>query len=90
MTGAPKVEAMQVIEALEPVRRGLYCGAFGWVGFDGALDLAVAIRIAEVKEGRARIHAGGAVLLDSDPQEEELEARTKARALLVAAAEARS
>lgn len=90
VTGAPKVEAMQVIEALEPVRRGLYCGAFGWVGFDGALDLAVAIRIAEVKEGRARIHAGGAILLDSDPQEEELEARTKARALLKAAAEARA
>lgn len=89
VTGAPKVEAMQVIEALEPVRRGLYCGAFGWVGFDGALDLAVAIRIAEVTPaGRARIHAGGAVLLDSDPREEELEARTKARALLVAAGEA--
>lgn len=90
VTGAPKVEAMQVIEALEPVRRGLYCGAFGWVGFDGALDLAVAIRIAEVKGGRARIHAGGAILLDSDPSEEELEARTKARALLAAAGEARA
>jgi para-aminobenzoate synthetase component I len=90
VTGAPKVEAMRVIEDLEPVRRGLYCGAFGWVGFDGALDLAVAIRIAEVKEGRARIHAGGAVLLDSDAAEEELEARTKARALLAAAAEARA
>lgn len=87
VTGAPKVEAMEVIEALEPVRRGLYCGAFGWVGFDGALDLAVAIRIAEVTPaGRARIHAGGAVLLDSDPAAEEEEAALKARALLRAAA----
>ena len=48
-----------MIDALEPVRRGLYCGAFGWVGWDGALDLAVAIRVAACAEGRAAIHAGG-------------------------------
>ncbi len=89
VTGAPKLRAIEVIEELEPVRRGLYCGAFGWVGWDGALDLAVAIRIAACEAGRALIHAGGAVLLDSDPAAEEREAALKARALLRAAAEAR-
>ncbi|MGE0707797.1 MAG: anthranilate synthase component I family protein [Planctomycetota bacterium] len=90
VTGAPKVRAQEVIEALEPVRRGLYCGAFGWVGFDGALDLAVAIRILDLTRDRTDVHAGGAVLLDSDPDAEEREARTKARALLRAAGAGRA
>ena len=85
VTGAPKIRACEVIEALEPVRRGLYCGAFGYVGFDGAMDLAVAIRIAAVEGSRAWVHGGGAVVLDSDPAEEEREAAAKVRALLRAA-----
>jgi para-aminobenzoate synthetase component 1 len=89
VTGAPKVAAMQAIESLEPVRRGLYCGAFGWVGFDGSLDLAVAIRILDVTANLIDLHAGGAVLLDSCPAAEEEEARAKASALLRAVAEAR-
>lgn len=85
VTGAPKVRAMEVIDALEPVRRGPYCGAFGWVGWDGALDLAVAIRIAVATPVRTLVHAGGAVLLDSDAAAEEREGRVKARAGLRAA-----
>ena len=90
VTGAPKVRALEVIEELEPVRRGLYCGAFGWVGFEGALDLAVAIRICDLTPTRTDVHAGGAVLLDSDPTGEEREARAKASPLLAACAAARA
>ena len=86
VTGAPKVRAMEVIDELEPVRRGAYCGAFGYVGWDGSMDLAVAIRIMWLERARALAHAGGAVLLDSDPAAEERETRTKARPLLRAAA----
>jgi anthranilate/para-aminobenzoate synthase component I len=86
VTGAPKIRALEVIEALEPVRRGLYCGAFGYVGWDAQLDLAVAIRIAACEGQRAYVHAGGAVLLDSDPAAEERETVAKADALLRAAA----
>jgi para-aminobenzoate synthetase component 1 len=82
VTGAPKVRALEVIDALEPARRGPYCGAFGWVGFDGALDLAVAIRVVVAAPDRTFVHAGGAVTLGSDPAAEEREARLKARALL--------
>jgi para-aminobenzoate synthetase component 1 len=82
VTGAPKIRAMEVIDDLEPVRRGLYCGSFGYVGFDGAADLAVAIRIVHCDGERAHVHAGGAVLLKSDPDEEERETLAKARALL--------
>lgn len=86
VTGAPKVRAMEVIDELEPVRRGAYCGAFGYVGWDGSMDLAVAIRILWLERERAFAHAGGAVLLDSSPAAEERETRAKARALLEAAA----
>lgn len=86
VTGAPKVRAMEVIDALEPVRRGAYCGAFGHVGWDGSMDLAVAIRILWLESARALLHAGGAVLLDSTPAAEERETRHKALPLLRAAA----
>jgi para-aminobenzoate synthetase component 1 len=85
MTGCPKVRAMDVIEQLEPVRRGPYAGAFGWVSPDGACDLAVVIRTAVVKAGRAYLHVGGAIVADSEPRAEYdeslLKARTVARAL---------
>jgi para-aminobenzoate synthetase component 1 len=89
VTGAPKIRAMEVIDRLEPVRRGLYCGAFGYVGWDGCLDLAVAIRVVACEGSRALVHAGGAILLDSDPAAEEREAALKARALWRAAQGAR-
>jgi para-aminobenzoate synthetase component 1 len=85
MTGCPKVRAMQVIEQLEPVRRGPYAGAFGWIAPDGACDLAVVIRTAVVTGGRAYLHVGGAIVADSEPRAEYdeslLKARTVARAL---------
>jgi para-aminobenzoate synthetase component 1 len=85
MTGCPKVRAMQVIEELEPVRRGPYAGAFGWVAPDGACDLAVVIRTAVVTAGRAHLHVGGAIVADSQARgeydESLLKARTVARAL---------
>jgi anthranilate/para-aminobenzoate synthase component I len=85
MTGCPKVRAMQVIEQLEPVRRGPYAGAFGWVAPDGACELAVVIRTAVVTGGTAYLHVGGAIVADSEPRAEYdeslLKARTVARAL---------
>jgi para-aminobenzoate synthetase component I len=85
MTGCPKVRAMQVIEQLEPVRRGPYAGAFGWIAPDGACELAVVIRTAVVTERRAYLHVGGAIVADSEPRaeydESMLKARTVARAL---------
>ncbi len=85
MTGCPKVRAMDVIEHLEPVRRGPYAGAFGWISPDGACDLAVVIRTAVVTDGRAYLHVGGAIVADSEPRSEYdeslLKARTVARAL---------
>ena len=79
MTGCPKVRAMELIEQLEPVRRGPYAGAFGWVGPDGACDLAVVIRTAVVTRGRAYLHVGGAIVADSTPRDEYEESLVKAR-----------
>jgi para-aminobenzoate synthetase component 1 len=79
MTGCPKVRAMGVIEQLEPVRRGPYAGAFGWIAPDGACDLAVVIRTAVVTGGRAYLHVGGAIVADSEPRAEYDESLLKAR-----------
>ena len=79
MTGAPKVRAMQLIEQLEPVRRGPYAGAFGWLAPDGACDLAVVIRTAVVTRGRAYLHVGGAIVADWMPAGEYEESLVKAR-----------
>ncbi len=70
ITGAPKPRAMEVIEALEPLPRGIYTGAIGWVGADGDLDLNVAIRTIEFDENGARFGIGGAVTAESDPAAE--------------------
>ncbi len=77
ITGAPKVRAMQLIDDLEPVRRGPYCGAFGYFG-PGALELAIAIRIGVVVGSELRVHVGGGIVADSDPAEELAETDTKA------------
>lgn len=78
MTGAPKIEAMRVIRELEPVPRGAYAGAMGWIGLDGALDLAMVIRTVVLGTEGASLHVGGAVVTESVPEEELAEAYAKA------------
>lgn len=86
VTGAPKVRAMEIIAELETAPRGPYCGAHGWFGDDGAMDLAVAIRIAACTDGMAVIHAGGGITADSDPAAEYDETLVKAGPILAALA----
>ena len=81
ITGAPKIRAMQIIEELEPVPRGVYTGAIGYFSFDGHLDLNIAIRTVVLKDGRAWFHAGGGIVADSDPEAEYQETLDKARGL---------
>jgi len=78
ITGAPKVRAMQIIDELEPVRRGPYCGAIGYLGAGGAIELAIAIRIAVLAGGELRLHVGGGIVADSDPARELAETDDKA------------
>ncbi|MDP3936567.1 MAG: aminodeoxychorismate synthase component I [Deltaproteobacteria bacterium] len=80
ITGAPKIRAMEIIEALEVAPRGIYTGAIGGIGFSGRMDLAIAIRTAVLREGRARFHVGGGIVADSKPAEEYRETLTKAEA----------
>jgi len=82
MTGAPKIEALKVIDERETCRRGVYAGGLGWWDDGGALDLHVVIRTAAVSGGRARFGVGGAVTADSDPHAEYVESMDKARALV--------
>jgi anthranilate synthase component 1 len=85
VSGAPKVRAMEIIDELEPVKRGLYAGAVGYIGFHGDMDLAIAIRTAVLKDGQIHVQAGGGLVADSDPEAEWQETRNKARAMLRAA-----
>ncbi len=85
VSGAPKVRAMEIIDELEPVKRGLYAGAVGYIGFHGDMDLAITIRTAVIKEGQIHVQAGGGIVADSDPEFEWQESRNKARAMLCAA-----
>jgi para-aminobenzoate synthetase component 1 len=80
ITGAPKRRAMEIIEELEPVRRGPYTGATGWLGAAGDLDFAVAIRTALVRGGRLHLSVGGGIVADSSPEAELAETEAKARA----------
>jgi len=82
MTGAPKIEAMSIIDALEPVKRGIYSGSIGYMDFAGNADLNIVIRTILIKENKAYFQVGGAVVADSDPRDEYLETLTKARALV--------
>jgi anthranilate synthase component 1 len=82
LSGAPKVRAMEVIEALEPTRRGLYGGVVGYVDVAGDLDTAVAIRTVVMRNGRAYVQAGAGIVADSDPLTEDIESRNKAAAVL--------
>ena len=85
--GAPKLRAMDIIAELEPVARGVYCGAIGWIGDDGALDLNIAIRTVTLANGTASLHAGGGITALSDPVAEHQETLDKAQALLDALGE---
>jgi anthranilate synthase component 1 len=88
LTGAPKVRAMELIDELEPVRRGVYGGAVGYLDAAGDLDMAIAIRTAVVRDGTAYVQASAGIVADSDPASEEQETRNKARAVLQALATA--
>ncbi len=90
VSGAPKVRAMEIIDELEPVKRGIYAGAVGYLGFQGDMDLAIAIRTAVVKDGQIHVQAGAGIVADSDPDAEWQETQNKARALLRAAEMAES
>ncbi len=85
VSGAPKVRAMEIIDELEPTKRGIYAGAVGYLGFNGDMDLAIAIRTAVVKDGRIYVQAGAGIVADSDPDSEWHETLNKAKAQLRAA-----
>ena len=85
VSGAPKVRAMEIIDELEPLKRGVYAGAVGYIGFHGDMDLAIAIRTALLKGGHLYVQAGGGIVADSVPEAEWQETQNKARAVLRAA-----
>ncbi len=86
VSGAPKVRAMEIIDELEPHRRGVYAGAIGYIGFDGNTDMCIAIRTIVMKNRRGFVQAGAGIVADSDPAREYQETLNKARAVLQAAA----
>lgn len=85
VTGAPKVRAMEIIDDLEPVKRGVYSGAVGYLGFNGDMDVAIAIRTAVLKDGQLHAQAAAGIVADSDPPAEWRETQHKTRAILRAA-----
>ena len=85
VSGAPKVRAMEIIDELEPVKRGVYAGSVGYLGFGGDMDLAIAIRTAVIKDGLLNVQAGAGIVADSNPDAEWQETLNKARAVLRAA-----
>ena len=82
ITGAPKLRAMEIIEELEPHRRGVYCGSIGYLGFDGGMDTSIVIRTMVHARGMTRLWAGGGIVADSDADAEYRETYHKASALL--------
>lgn len=82
ITGAPKIRAMEIIEELEPNRRGVYCGAIGYIGFDGKLDTNIAIRTAVINNEELSYYAGGGIVADSDGSKEYLETLDKASTMI--------
>jgi anthranilate synthase component 1 len=90
VSGAPKVRAMEIIDSLEPTKRGPYAGVVGYLDFSGNIDTAIAIRTLIVgDDGRASVQAGAGIVADSVPEHEDLECHNKARALLAAIPAAR-
>ena len=88
VSGAPKIRALEVIRALEPVKRNVYSGAVGYIGWHGDADTAIAIRTAVIQDGRLHVQAGAGIVYDSDPQAEWEETMSKGRALFRAVADA--
>ncbi|MDG0968453.1 MAG: anthranilate synthase component I [Porticoccaceae bacterium] len=86
LSGAPKIRAMEIIDELEPVKRNIYGGAIGYIGWNGNMDMAIAIRTAVLKDGKLHVQAGGGVVADSEPELEWEETMNKARAIMRAAA----
>lgn len=84
VSGAPKVRAMQIIGEAEGLRRGIYAGAVGYIGFSGTMDLAIAIRTVLVQDGVASVQVGAGIVADSDPGREWIETENKGRAMLAA------
>ena len=84
LSGAPKIRAMEIIDELEPTRRGTYGGTIGYFSFSGSADTAITIRTAVIKDGIAYVQAGGGVVADSIPENEYYETMSKAWALLSA------
>jgi anthranilate/para-aminobenzoate synthase component I len=82
ITGAPKLRAVEIIDELEGIARGPYCGAIGWIGAAGSAELALAIRTAVVRGGELSLGVGGGIVADSDPDDELAETRVKAEAFL--------
>ena len=85
VSGAPKVRAMEIIDELEPVKRGVYAGSVGYLGFGGDMDLAIAIRTGVIKDGVLNVQAGAGIVADSNPDAEWQETQNKARAVIRAA-----
>ena len=85
VSGAPKIRAMEIIDELEPVKRGIYAGAVGYLGWHGNMDTAIAIRTAVIKDNRLFVQAGAGIVADSDPQLEWDETMNKGRAIFSAA-----
>jgi anthranilate synthase component 1 len=85
VTGTPKVRAMEIIDELEPVKRGIYAGAVGYIGYHGDMDLAIAIRTGVLKDELLHVQAAAGIVADSVPEAEWNETNIKARALLHAA-----
>jgi len=91
VSGAPKVRAMEIIDELEPTKRGPYAGIVGYIDFSGNLDTAIAIRTMTVSpDGSASVQAGAGIVADSDPATENEECANKAAAILAAVAMARA
>lgn len=81
ITGAPKIRTMEIIEELEPVRRGPYTGSFGWIDYNGNMEFNIIIRTLVLKDGVGYIQAGAGIVIDSDPEREYYESLSKAKAL---------
>lgn len=88
VSGAPKIRALEIIQELEPIRRNVYSGAVGYIGWHGDADTAIAIRTAVIQDGRLHVQAGAGIVHDSDPEKEWEETMSKGRALFRAVAEA--
>ena len=88
VSGAPKIRALEVIRELEPIKRNIYAGAIGYIGWAGDTDTAIAIRTAVIQDGRLHVQAGAGIVFDSDPATEWEETMNKGRALFRAVTKA--